>query len=153
MKKKFTKVTNEPLLHVLVIVMSHRTKCESSGGGGFFHSIPFSFPSPGLQWFLQIWIKSLPESPTLTQLPAVLRGWIEFLGCPGESPLRAVCSQSPNQWSFMKGGPFLWFFGSSWDHGYMRNLGYEVIIRCQPHPWRKKTMSTSLIVPLYIEFH
>lgn len=50
--EKFTKVTNEPLLHVLVTVMSHRAKCESSGGGGFFHSIPFSFPSPGLQWFL-----------------------------------------------------------------------------------------------------
>lgn len=53
--EKFTKVTNEPLLQVLVTAVcwvSHRVKCESSGGGGFFHSIPFLFPSPGLRWFL-----------------------------------------------------------------------------------------------------
>jgi hypothetical protein len=38
-------------------------------------------------------LKSQPESPSsLTQLPAILRGWIEFLGYSRECLLKAVSS-------------------------------------------------------------
>lgn len=126
--------------------VSHPVEHESSDGGGFFHWIPFLFPSPGLWWFLYIRIKSLPESPSLTQLPAILRGRIEFLGYSREYLLKAVCSRCQPV-EFHEARPR--FFSSYWEHGCMRIVGIiESDCKMSDPLLEPKAMSTRFIVPV-----
>lgn len=158
--ENFIKVTNEPLLHVLVTEWCARrvTRWGMSHPvvQAFSPRFPFYFPHQGVGGSFPSGLKSLPESPSLTQLPALLRGWIEFLGYSQECLLKVVCCQSPAQWSFMK-----WDSTSS-GFSVMGEMMYEqlrhVIKWSQGvslpyfHPWRKKAMSSSFSC-ICIGFH
>ena len=71
----------------------------------FSPRFPSYFPHQGGGASFTSGLKSLPESPSLTQLPALLRGWMEFLGYSRECLLKAIRCQSPAQWSFVKQDP------------------------------------------------
>lgn len=57
------------------------------GEGGLSTRL-FYFPLLGCGASFRSGLKSQPESPPLTQLPAILRGWIESWDIPGNASLK-----------------------------------------------------------------
>lgn len=89
----------------------------------FSTRFPFYFPLRGCGGSFRSGLKSLPESPSLTQLPALLRGRTEFPGYSLECLLKVIGSQSPISGVSWSETPILWLFCSYLENRCARNLG------------------------------